>query len=471
MLVTRASTIKRAVDKLCKEYTDMSRTAVRNMVSRNIGHKMLYKMLDDIDVLSSETRELMDFNTLTKRVKIDHPINPSYMYKKYKFEKFPKMYAPDMTDKYIKSQIYEQSQVLDAVNYASQKSRSGIANRLLLNIFNPAVANCVAAQISISSATYKIFTAQWPKILDPVANAVYRRRKKWITGLTAKSIKMKFKFFDAGASEYAKSSKKETGIYIEMRADYRTPGRRVNYYKDMMDRGAYSSGDIPDLPAIYGWIKRRQAAGVWRPLIVTNYRRYDSKMGKLSKISHDIKEASPGLAAYMIAKRMQKMFESTGKLYPFGNMDKYSVPRRKFYGTQIHHFEGPNMKWDDTVESYSIFTEIMMETLRIIHGYAMRANSEIEVPVIGTDTFQTDNHLEFKHRLMRAITAIEDNRESKELRSAIASLNAYVDYHNVRKKIKLDDYIIGAGGSKAFTKNELNGMKLLAKSLGIVIKI
>ena len=244
---------------------------------------MLYRILDDIDVYSSESRELMDFNKLN-RIGSGHPINPSYIYQKYQFDRFPEL--PDNSKKFIKAQIYEQSQAIDAVNYASQRSRSGIANKLLLNIFSPAIANCIAIQLGTTASAYKVYTSQYHKILDPISRDVYLKRKKWITGLTTKSFKLKFQFFDMTKSEYAKASKVQNAMYVEMSVNYRTPDRREFYYKDLMDRGTRTKTDVPLLPAIYGWIKRRELSGVWRPTIIRNYRRYDSRLGKLSKVVH-----------------------------------------------------------------------------------------------------------------------------------------------------------------------------------------
>ena len=81
-----------------------------------------------------------------------------------------------------------------------------------------------------------------------------------------------------------------------------------------------------------------------------------------------------------------------------------------------------------------------------------------------------DNVLEFKSRLMRAISAVEVEGMRSQLRSAISSLNAYVDYYEIRKRINIEDYLT-VTGSKYFSSKEIAGMKKLAKKIDMKINI
>ncbi len=396
-------------------------------VSSRIGKQMLYNILNDIDMLDNTSRELKEYSESSILSKY---ANPTYMYNEYKDVAFIPSRISER-NRIIRSSFYENMQVFDALKYVANKVKGNpIANSLLISIFNPIVVANVAYVANTQLYVYDAIMNKHKDELMKVVQQVYEEREKWVTGLSAKNMRIEMKKIDSRGVQ---------AVYFQLVSTYRPRGRNYGYYNRLMDTGIYNKADLPTTKQIYGWIKRRQAAGKWRPLIAVGWRNRIDKYGTLTGDSYlakkapnpQDKELDPGTSAYLIALRMRRRFEKRGRLSPFGSFAKY-MKRNSIFPT-------------------SIFTEIFRKYVGGFESTVVKNKGKIV----------KETELEFKLKLQTVIKHIK--RGNSAAVKEIKSLNHLIKQFNIRI---IKDYPI----SSSYRVEDIRKLIKLAKNLGVSIR-
>jgi len=391
-------------------------------VSRYIGRSMLNSILNDIDTLSGQTRDMVKSSEAMGR---DEYANPSYIFTKYKRIFDSSLDYDNASDKEreVRNAIYTNQRVFKHLKYESNKlSGMRLSNSLLHNIFNRAVVSNIVFEASVKSYVYKIVHEKSKPAIRKIAKEVYIEREKYVTGLTIRDISIKVKPIIEDGRQV---------IYVEMRSDYTSPGRTKGYYNTMMDTGTFAKRDLPTLEDIYGWIKRRKAAGRWRPLILVGWRNRNPRTGGLTKKDGVDRPAKDYEAAFVIMTRLKMRFAKRGRLYPFGNFAKY-MKRNTVYNT-------------------SIFTEIFRKYINMFEQVTKKRAPEI----------QSEVNNEFKLKLSNVIKHIKRGNKSAE--RAMASLNFMIKRKGLVPRI--GDIPI----SDSYQITEIKKLVRLANNLGVVV--
>lgn len=393
-------------------------------VSSHIGKQLLYNILQDIDMLEYDSGELKEFS---KSSVFSKYANPTYYFDTYKNTAF----APSkisQRERIIRSALYSNMKVFDALKYSLNKVKgSPLANSLLINIFRPSIVINTAYIANSQLYVYDYIMNKYKDELPKIIRQVYEEREKWVTGISTKSMRIEMSKID---------DKYPFGVYFQLVSSYANT-RPVGYYNRLMDIGTYTESDIPTIGQIYGWIKRRQAAGKWRPFVLVGWRNRINKYGQLQGDTYLAKkppnpvdkEASPGTAAYVIMLRMKRRFEKRGRLSPFGSFAKYNK-RNTIYKT-------------------SIFTEIFNIYVEKFESTVTKKEASIKKEV-------EDN---FKLKLVSTIKHIK--KGTAQGLKEVKSLNYMIKKFNITS---IDDYSVHS----EYKSTELRSLVMLANKLNLL---
>ena len=421
----RASIIKKASTQVTKKVKDKTR-----FVSSRIGSAMLYDILQDIDNLDRDSRSLQEAKDLENITYL----NPAYYYKKYNsnYSRAGNEIPLSERDRLIRSALYQVMQVFDTVRYAANKVQGNkVANLLLGRIFKDTVVTNVVFYVSTQLYVYsEIFKSSKSSDMKAIIEKVYKTREKWITGLSTKYMRIQMTKITQ-QNPYA--------VYFELWSYYKRPGRDKGYYNRAMDFGVYTSGgtamagirskdDLPTLNELYGWFKRREAAGLYRPMVAVGWR-------SRRKYGLSYKEPKnwllkPYAAAYLTWIRMQRRFKKRGKLAPFGSFAKYNKR--------------------NTVYQTTIFTEIFNKYM----AYVLKRVKVEKAEIIE----KTEDNFKFKvDRLIRSM-----NKNLKRTDRDLRSLNYLIRTKNIKD-------ISSVAVQSQYQVTDLKKLVRLAKKLEIKV--
>jgi len=416
----RVNLIRTAAQKVNKPVKDKVR-----FISSRIGSAMLYDILEDVDNFDRESRnmqELKDVDNLSY-------LNPAYYYKKYssEFSRAGNEIPLSNKDRLIRSSLYQVMQVLDTVRYAALKvNKNPAANALLGRIFKDTVVTNVVFYVSTQLYVYSEIFKSSKTDMKNIIEQVYREREKWITGFTTKYMRIQM---------VKLKEQKPYGVYFELWSYYKRPGRNKGYYNRAMDFGIFTSGataqagirskdDLPTLKELYGWLMRRKAEGVYRPMVAVAWRSRN-RYG-LSNTKPQTKLLEPYAAAYLTYIRMQRRFQKRGKLAPFGSFAKY--------------------KKRNTIYPVTIFTTIF---IRYINYISKRVAKEKRGIISRTeDTFRT--------KVDRVIRSV--NKNLKRTDRDIRSLNYLIRTKDIRD-------VSNIAINSSYQSSDVNQLVKLSKKL------
>jgi len=321
----RMSIIRKATKLVSNEIGNKTR-----FVTSRIGKQTLYNLLNQIDDLDKSGQELQRYSTDG----FDW-LNPSHYHDAFRSKNFPGDSSSE-TDLIIRGALYNAMDVFSALKYAQTKVRKDSrVNTLLKRIFAPQIVNAIAYSVEREYYVYRYVVRRNSAALAKIATDVYKEREKYITGKTIERLRI---------SMIHIRKRYPVTMFFSMRSPYSSV-REAGYYNRAMDygvhvgekaesRGINVKSDLPTLGSIYGWLKRRDEVGLYRPLVAVGWKNRNSRTGSLvNKPEKDVL-MKPFQAAFLIYIRMLRRFKKNGRLQPFGSFAKYSK-RNTIYKTTI----------------------------------------------------------------------------------------------------------------------------------------